>query len=313
LCVAIAASKNLPTKTQLEDCEDANGDGGGVAWLHEGAVHWKKWVKASAIWEMISEGMVKPPCLIHFRIATTGGVRPELCHPFPVSRKASTATRGTAKQVLIHNGIWHNWSEKVLGSIIKRGGQDQVKGPWSDSRALAWLAFRYGDAVLRLSEQKIATLDNKGSIRIYGRGWELIDGVAYSNKHWNYTGKSWLRRDNRGCFPNSDYTDADYASIKESREEWLEGFFREKEEERKRTGMTLEKDGYTCSYSGTQEIYHPLLDGKKQDSGLSMLQTGDLAKISTKIVRRIQAQSEECVLGEGSIKSSSVEIKQLAS
>jgi hypothetical protein len=148
-------------------------------------VRWKKGLKAADIIKMILDEEVTLPALIHFRIATSGGVRPELCHPFPISANASTDLQGRAKTVLVHNGHWSNWGSKVLNRMSRESRA--AKGHWSDSRALAWLAARYGNAVFEMvSGQRIATLEGEKGLLIMWGDWDKEGGVYFSNKIWKW-------------------------------------------------------------------------------------------------------------------------------
>lgn len=183
MCVAIACPEKFPDAETIISCADANPDGGGVAWVEEGKVLWIKGIDGKDANKLIREGKIKPPALIHFRIATAGGTRPELCHPFPISRSASTDCSGSANQVLIHNGHWGSWAGKALNIAMKHD-KGVPGGYWSDSRTLAYMAYHLGESSLRLVEgQKIATLDKDGAIRLFGR-FEQRDGISYSNMNW---------------------------------------------------------------------------------------------------------------------------------
>jgi hypothetical protein len=196
MCVAIACREELPSYDTLKHCEEANGDGGGIAWLEKGMVRWQKNLKAKEIRHLIDEREIKPPCLIHFRIATAGGKRPELCHPFPISRQAPTALAGTANAVLVHNGHWWHWGTAILEDAIASDRQ-VAKGPWSDSRAMAWMAARNGFEVLNFiaDQQRIGVLEKSGRITLWGDWKQHKDYGAtwFSNLtwHWRTNKESW--------------------------------------------------------------------------------------------------------------------------
>jgi hypothetical protein len=184
MCVAIGCPERLPTPEILKSAEEANPDGGGIAWVNgEGSVSWVKNIDAKTMIEMIDAGKVKAPALIHFRITTSGGTRPELCHPFPISQKASTELTGRATSVLVHNGHWSGWSARAL-NVVLRHDKKVPEGYWSDSRALAYMAYHLGEQALRLVEhQKIATLNREGEIRLFGY-FDEREGIHYSNLNW---------------------------------------------------------------------------------------------------------------------------------
>jgi hypothetical protein len=111
-----------------------NDDGFGMMYRsREGVGVVKGLLDMEEAWEqyaMLPEGV---PHVLHFRLATHGGVRPELTHPFVVSEDSPLVQVGTFERpVLAHNGVWslHNLKQKEL----------RLKGPVSDTRVLAaWL------------------------------------------------------------------------------------------------------------------------------------------------------------------------------
>lgn len=84
--------------------------------------------------------------VIHFRWASVGEVTPELCHPFPVTSKATTRLSGQARAVLFHNGTWGQWRDtlrrmprhrspdgllsdtRVAASVVDLCGMDLLEG-----------------------------------------------------------------------------------------------------------------------------------------------------------------------------------------
>jgi len=84
-------------------------------------------------WETYSQLPEGVPHVLHFRLATHGGVRSELTHPFVVSEDSPLVQAGVSERpVLAHNGVWrlHALKQKEL----------RLEGPVSDTRVLAaWL------------------------------------------------------------------------------------------------------------------------------------------------------------------------------
>lgn len=207
MCVIMACTKHVPTRLELLEGEEVNSDGGGIAWIENGLVHWRKGLKAEQIDQLITSGVAKPPLIVHFRLATVGeGL--ELSHPFPISRKVPLSLSGVAKRVLFHNGHWSEWREELL-KLHRSRLKKIIDGPWSDSRAMAYLAQMMGVGILELlplSGQKIAVLDAgknaRWPITLYGKGWETHEGYSVSNKHWvggkgysYWTGNGWKGED----------------------------------------------------------------------------------------------------------------------
>jgi len=67
--------------------------------------------------------------VIHFRIASVGGVCQQLRHPFPITLKAGLEPRGRAKAVLFQNGTWVGWRDAVDFAV--REGRRQPVGEMS--------------------------------------------------------------------------------------------------------------------------------------------------------------------------------------
>jgi predicted glutamine amidotransferase len=114
---------------------------------------------------MFKKGIIKPPFLLHFRIATAGGVSKELTHPFPIEPTASLALEGECESVLMHNGHFSEWQKVLLNNISPT--YKFPEGDWSDSRAMAFIASIHGEHVLKLFEEKITVLSAKTGLTIF--------------------------------------------------------------------------------------------------------------------------------------------------
>lgn len=199
----------------------ANSDGVGVAWAHAGAVHWYKTTKVEPehIHRLIHYWS-NYPRLVHFRLATAGGTRSDLCHPFEVGPLANCRTQGSSKKVMIHNGHWNRWQE--VHALLEAEDLLPDKGPWSDSRLAAFLAHLDPDWYQALGG-RVATLDSEGKIERQGDWQVLRQGIAVSNRIWDY----------------NSYRRGGYTGYKEwkgwewSDEEW-ESYFKESKEREKK-------------------------------------------------------------------------------
>jgi hypothetical protein len=96
-------------------------------------------------WEVYSQLPEGVPHVLHFRLATHGGVRPELTHPFVVSEGSPILEAGVVTEpVLAHNGIWGLYAAKQKEVGLR------LDGPVSDSRVLAaWLGRLVRERPLR--------------------------------------------------------------------------------------------------------------------------------------------------------------------
>lgn len=186
MCVIFSCEDRHITFDELIDGQTANGDGGGMAWIKDGTVHWKKGLTAGEILTLIAEQEVTFPYVIHFRIGTVGGTTDALTHPFPINDLASLELEGTCPDgVLFHNGHWSEWRNMILRSVT--AGNRRIDGldDWSDSRAMAYLVRHHGTGILDFIEhQKMALLTPERVVR-WG-SWEDAEtkGVKASNKHY---------------------------------------------------------------------------------------------------------------------------------
>jgi predicted glutamine amidotransferase len=191
MCIALATiGKNKPSLDILHACEEANPHGGGIAWRKGKRIHWKKGINADEIHKIVQRE--SGPFLIHFRIATVGGVSPELCHPFPVGGKASLAVEGSASAVVAHNGTWHNWKRTIEGAAHALKA-DLPVGVISDSRAMAWLVAHVGVTAFNSDDcSRFAHFTAARGIKLFGH-WHKMSGFYASNLNW----RSRLERDER--------------------------------------------------------------------------------------------------------------------
>ena len=116
MCVAIYKPENIqtPSLDTLKKCWDANPDGAGFALctggdkyaieIHKGYMTWKQF---KAAFEKYRLADFARDMLLHFRIATHGGISPGNTHPFSLTKdvKLLKHTNVRTNYALIHNGI----------------------------------------------------------------------------------------------------------------------------------------------------------------------------------------------------------------
>jgi len=183
MCVIILCDKEsgFPPLATLESAESLNADGGGIAWVEDNKVRYEKGINAKQIFELTKT--IPLPAIIHFRIASIGKVNNELCHPFVINEEASTDLSGTCESVLFHNGTWSEWNELCMRAVVSKGLKFP-SGDWSDSRAMAWLADKFGIQILSLidSSNKIAVLTPQGILK-FGRFVEVEKNLCSNDYH----------------------------------------------------------------------------------------------------------------------------------
>jgi hypothetical protein len=189
MCVILAVyGDEHPSKDLLKACHLENHFGAGVAWIDGDKVRWRKELADDeAVSQLIARREIKAPYLIHFRIPSVGGDNRQLTHPFPITAGVECYKRGTAEKILMHNGTWHRWDDVIVQIAIQKG-IDVPDGPWSDSRAMAWIVHHTGinvlDLLLKHNASRIATLDVAGIQTLGSWHQTPTNGVWASNDHW---------------------------------------------------------------------------------------------------------------------------------
>jgi len=154
-------------------------DGSGKVLIDKGYMDWTSFIgriKALGEPEIVKEMAV----VLHFRIATHGGINPSNTHPFPVSERirALKKLRGACKVGVAHNGI--------IPIVPRKGISDTMEFIASELAPMAernpkW--YKSSETLERIGERirsKLAVLDGSGYTCVTG---EFIEekGVWYSN------------------------------------------------------------------------------------------------------------------------------------
>ena len=188
MCVAIYKPENVqtPSLDTLKKCWDANPDGAGFALctggdkyaieIHKGYMTWKQF---KAAFEKYRLADFAGDMLLHFRIATHGGISPGNTHPFSLTKdvKLLKHTNVRTNYALIHNGILPIKPERDISDTMEF------------CRRLAPL-YQNIPSVFNLIEgmtgnNKIAVMTRE-RVHLFGQ-WENIDGVYFSNLLWDWS------------------------------------------------------------------------------------------------------------------------------
>lgn len=187
MCVILSAYRDRPTENMIRAAFDQNSHGAGFAW-RDGpkTVRYKKDLDVEEAVELAATLPI--PYVAHFRIASCGPICGELTHPFPITPASELASEGRAPSVLFHNGHWNNWKVNLVDCALRTGGRLPAKEPWSDSRAMAYIAARTGLGLLDLIDEKVAVL-TPTNLYIFGSsgrtGWTNVKGVYCSNDYFD--------------------------------------------------------------------------------------------------------------------------------
>lgn len=203
MCVIMLVNRTRPTEEMVERAWDANKDGAGIAWREgrgdDAEVVWKKGIMdVKEIKELVAK--VPTPFVVHFRVASCGGVKQTLTHPFIISEKAPLMLEGRTKgAVLFHNGHWSGWNDKALDAAIHSNTKLPEGSDWSDTRAMAWMVHIYGPELIDLLSTQKGIIMSPQKFNIFtGNGWEKINEVWCSNDYFwkgrrhvtHYTGRT---------------------------------------------------------------------------------------------------------------------------
>ena len=180
MCVILVCPENVRPKPEvLYACHEANPHGAGVAWREGGRVRWEKNLGPGQLLKLLRE--LNGEIVIHFRWASVGGVDPRLCHPFPITPKASISLTGVAEALLFHNGTWSGYVD-ALERLEQHRKEPLPTRPMSDSRAAALVVHTTGpDSLQRLPGRWVWM--HRDETRLYG-DWESFEGMRVSNTYF---------------------------------------------------------------------------------------------------------------------------------
>lgn len=209
MCIIVYKPKGieLPSEEVLMNCFDSNSDGAGYMYTRKGEVIIKKgfmkWDDFKANFDKTCKciDVKNTPMVMHFRITTQGGVKQELCHPYPLSRKMESLKllNTTADIGVAHNGIIsltsdhnkdYNDTMKFITDYLSLIIRDKKFYKDEDKLTL----------IERLCGSKLAILDGSGHCQLIGDFIE-DNGVYYSNssyktyKYYGYKSYNWADLD----------------------------------------------------------------------------------------------------------------------
>jgi hypothetical protein len=184
--MCIAAIIHVPlSKEYLDEMDISNPHGGGVAWLSNGELCFRRGLVAKEIYEMQENGELTYPYLLHFRWATHGPKIAQLTHPFPTGIRAFLGElQGTADEVMIHNGVWGDYTDWV--PLVPAVVPDELLASVSDTAVAAYFYAEFpelgSEIPWAVASARVGD-DGKMAIVKHGR-WQDYKGNEYSNLHW---------------------------------------------------------------------------------------------------------------------------------
>ncbi|MHA2266139.1 MAG: hypothetical protein ACXAEN_27405, partial [Candidatus Thorarchaeota archaeon] len=227
MCIIVSkeSGQKMPTKKTLKECFDNNKDGAGIMWFDDGSVQIDKgYMTFRSFWKALQakKFTVKDQVVLHFRISTAGKIRPENTHPFPLHKDLDDLMKLsiTCKHGVVHNGIIGQGEGKISDTMVF------VRDVLADPMIKNNLQRPSVDNLICMSTEgsKLVIMDDKGSLRYYGAGWIVQDGIYYSNntfKPWKPKWKNNKSTSKYGVYVNGKKIDSDYDKpLKQEKWEW---------------------------------------------------------------------------------------------
>lgn len=190
MCIAIYSLKgnDIPNEDILKNCYLNNPDGAGFAFNKDGKVQIVKgfmsfdsfissFKKYNEKYSFKDRGV-----LIHFRIATHGGVNVGCCHPFPISsnEKLLKKTILVSDYAVIHNGIIFLTADKKSSLSDTMLFIKDYLTKISSNRG--WFYNKKNtELIYELTDSKMAVLNGNGDITATEGFHKGDDGNYYSN------------------------------------------------------------------------------------------------------------------------------------
>lgn len=173
MCIAIYKEVNMElTQETLRNCWQRNPDGAGFMYAESGKVHIVRGLMTLAAFNEAFEPHKTKQAVIHFRIATHGGVNAENTHPFRVHDSLG----------MIHNGIINNVSTPdatksdtwhFVDRFIKK-----YSAHWQDEEFQELIESYIGHS-------KLIFLDGEGNFKIYKENLGKWNSECwFSNDSW---------------------------------------------------------------------------------------------------------------------------------
>lgn len=196
MCIIVAkpAGIQCPSLETLETCFNANPDGAGLMWadgdqvrIIKGFMEFDEFASTlKALGDVTNTGLV-----MHFRITTHGGTRPECCHPFPLTDD-DTALRALdicAPLGVAHNGVIHGQATDATTSDTMAYIRD-VLAPLQRMTGDLLASDDAMTVVESTVGSKLAFLEPDGAITTVGDFIEE-NGVFFSNSSFKPAPRMW--------------------------------------------------------------------------------------------------------------------------
>jgi len=185
MCLLAVASKRKMTKEEFNNAWGSNPDGVGIGWYDGTKSHFVKGLmKQKKAWDYYDKEVNVFPHVIHFRYSSSGGISPDLTHPFIIGKTSHEPTQeynGT-RDMLFHNGVIHDWMNLLTILALNK---IKVNKPYNDTMVLAVLlgfyklaGYTYEDFLGDIAGKFVIL--RKDGLEMYG---DFVDekGISFSN------------------------------------------------------------------------------------------------------------------------------------
>ena len=188
MCIiaAKAAGVAMPDRQTIRNMWDHNPDGAGIMYVENGMVRVEKgFMKYKSFAKKLDQlekrlDMTKTPVVMHFRMTTHGGTKPENCHPFPITDSigALRKTQSTTDVGVAHNGIIPITPRKDISDTM-----EYIASQLAPLKRALPRFYENKNAMLLIKnaiDSKMAFLNKEGKIYTVGNFVE-DEGILYSN------------------------------------------------------------------------------------------------------------------------------------
>ena len=211
MCIIAYYKKGkTPTLKALQYMMITNSDGAGIAWNDGKEAFYVKGIEKPAdAYNFIRELRRDPSVrdiVFHARIATSGGVSGEKCHPFPLTDdpEALNAKEGSTSgaPLVFHNGVFRITPEKGLNDT-----QTYIKNiltPLYNTNPAAFDGGKFDPVINTTSDGSRVLLLYPDGVKFFGQ-WYSHEGIKYSNRNYYEKFNFYNGYYYRGCSYCNDY------------------------------------------------------------------------------------------------------------
>lgn len=188
MCVIIhkPVGVQLPNEAVLSLCWSANPDGAGLSYyrpdapfvgVQKGYMTWAEFEKA------LPALKIEDDVVLHFRVATSGGVNPQMTHPFIVSQQKSMlcCTKGVSRFVMAHNGVLGSGKDGLSDTALFV--RDELAPALTLTKSIEAEVVTNIIAPHALNNRFVLQDGQNHVTRRFGT-WHKRDGCYFSNTYW---------------------------------------------------------------------------------------------------------------------------------